>query len=368
MNLAADRVAAKYGRKASFRYSTTTPGTLTLKIRRGGKVVAKVTKRVSAAGRGTVIWSGRAGNSASAIPGRRLARGRYTTTLTLTPAGGKAHSDSARLSSLIHDRRRVGNPGSGSSDRDPAPSGVLLDPRPELLGRFGAGSGAVGESASTRSEVTTRICSGFAAATGRTISSSPEFRPGFGAPVTSIRVERSRAGGRRSKTTVTSSPLGGHPALQQVHQPGHRALAVAPPAVGAGADHVHAVDEVTNHQAQPCTMGRVTALGDGSRRKNPRPRVGWILHELRGGVVATGGKTKRLVCRRCRLPACRACAAPAPAQADSFMYGAGYDVVDSGDIYRIASCQFGRGGVAAGQVNGPAGMATWATRCSWPNW
>jgi hypothetical protein len=45
-----------------------------------------------------------------------------------------------------------------------------------------------------------------------------------------------------------------------------------------------------------------------------------------------------------------------PAQAETFKFAAGYDVLDSGDTC-VSSCQLGRGGTGAGQFDAPVGMA-----------
>ena len=69
-----------------------------------------------------------------------------------------------------------------------------------------------------------------------------------GACATSITVERIGGDGGRSNTTVTSSPLGGRPPLEQVDEPQHRRVAVPPPAVRPRPDHVHPVDEPAHRQ------------------------------------------------------------------------------------------------------------------------
>jgi hypothetical protein len=95
-----------------------------------------------------------------------------------------------------------------------------------------------------QSEVTTRTAPGSSSAfSRRTISSSAESRLGFGACATAITLERIGGAGGCSKTTVTSAPAARRPALEHVHQPRHRRVAVLPPRIRARADHVHPVHE-----------------------------------------------------------------------------------------------------------------------------
>ena len=111
--------------------------------------------------------------------------------------------------------------------------------------------------------MTTRTPPGSPSATSsRMISSSAESRRGVGAWATAITVERIGGEGGFSNTTVTSAPLCGRPALEHVHELRHRRVAIPPPLVGPGPDHVHAVDEPA-HDAR-ASAGRRSSPGSPS--------------------------------------------------------------------------------------------------------
>ena len=80
----------------------------------------------------------------------------------------------------------------------------------------------------------------------RTISASAESRPGCGAQAISICSARSDCEGGCSRTTVTRSSLSAAQRSSWASQALDRGGAVAPPAVGAGADHVHRIDDAVH--------------------------------------------------------------------------------------------------------------------------
>ncbi len=104
-------------------------------------------------------------------------------------------------------------------------------------------------SASQRSEVTTRTaagCGSWRQPPHDLVVGGIPARAGRVGDLDHGRADRWRRGALEHDDHVLA--LGRRPALEQVDEPEHRRVAVPPPAIGAGADHVHAVD-VPAHQA-----------------------------------------------------------------------------------------------------------------------
>lgn len=86
------------------RFVVTAPATVTLEVRRGRTVVARVVRQATA-GRSTIVWNGRAdarraGRSRSRVSqrGRSLPPpGRYTLVVSARGGDGQVASDSTRL-------------------------------------------------------------------------------------------------------------------------------------------------------------------------------------------------------------------------------------------------------------------------------
>jgi hypothetical protein len=74
----------------SFRVASTAPGAGTLEVLKGRKVLARVRKTVSKAGRTSVVWNGKADKKPPAA-------GNYTVRFTVKATDGQSATDSARL-------------------------------------------------------------------------------------------------------------------------------------------------------------------------------------------------------------------------------------------------------------------------------
>ena len=87
--LASNRLTAKAGRSVKLRFVNTTAVAGTLFVMRGGKVVARVARRVGA-GANTLAWNGRIGS-------RKARAGRYKLLLNAVGAGGQRTTAQATL-------------------------------------------------------------------------------------------------------------------------------------------------------------------------------------------------------------------------------------------------------------------------------
>ena len=142
---------------------------------------------------------------------------------------------------------------------------------------------------SHRSDVTTRTRPGWGScASRRTISSSAASALGLGAVAISITVDLAAAGASgvfEHDDDVLA--FGRGPVLQQSDESEHRGITVAPPAVRAGADHVHAIDVPTHPLL---AFSRRSAVGIGRRRSPPPLDVGALAF---GALPATLGRGRR---------------------------------------------------------------------------
>ena len=108
----------------------------------------------------------------------------------------------------------------------------------------------------------------------RTISSSAASRRGLGAWATSITVERIGGRGLALEDDHDVLALGRGPALEQVDEVQHRRIAIAPPAVRPGADHVHPVDVPAHRRL---TVAAVSLVGGAAAVALAiRPRGAWL--------------------------------------------------------------------------------------------
>ena len=90
VGLITDTASVKSGSKVKFRYLLTGPASVKLEIRKGSKVVARLTQSATAAGRRTLNWNGRGTNR------KALAAGNYTTRIAITGGGG-TDTDTGKL-------------------------------------------------------------------------------------------------------------------------------------------------------------------------------------------------------------------------------------------------------------------------------